>query len=93
MSLNRDRYEDLVDELIVSQSNFTFFEGPLVARPKLQTPAVDRFVGNDNTAFSEQVFDIAETQAEAMVKPNGATDDFGRKNDDDDISFFLYSWR
>ncbi len=46
---------------------------------KLNKPASDSFVGDIETAFCEEIFDIAITQSEPTVEPYGVADDFGWK--------------
>jgi hypothetical protein len=43
--------------------------------------AAGRLVGDIDTAFSEQLFDISETQREPEVEPDGVLDDLRREPD------------
>jgi hypothetical protein len=47
--------------------------------PEPPAPLPDRFVGHDNTAGEQQLFDVARAQAEAVIQPDAMTDDLGRK--------------
>src|SRR5712692_9772394 len=46
---------------------------------KLATPLANGFIGHDHAAFTQQLFDIAEAQAEPEVQPYRVADDFDRK--------------
>lgn len=39
----------------------------------------DRFVGDRDPAWGEEVFDVAETEAEPKIEPHGVGDDVGRE--------------
>jgi hypothetical protein len=39
----------------------------------------DRFVGDVDTAFGKQFFDVSEAQREAKIEPDGVLDDFRRE--------------
>ena len=42
-------------------------------------PFADRFIALDYTAFKQDLFHIAEAQAEAKVQPHGVADDLHRE--------------
>ncbi len=44
------------------------------------TPVADSFVRDRDPPLGEEIFDISETQAEAVIEPDGVTDDFGRES-------------
>ncbi len=44
-------------------------------RPEHRHPASDRFVGDVDAAFGEQLFDISEAQREAKIEPDSVLDD------------------
>ena len=48
-------------------------------RPELQDPPSHRFVGDIQTALSEQIFDVAIAERKTHIEPNGVPDDRGRK--------------
>jgi hypothetical protein len=69
-----------------------FIKMPLVPRPgrfssqvvsinlaKLETPFLDRLIAESDTAHRQHLFNIAEAQGEAEVKPYGMTDALGRE--------------
>ena len=52
---------------------------PGVVGPEGLTPQPDRLVRDGDPAFGEQILDVAEAQAKAVVEPDCVTDDLGRK--------------
>jgi hypothetical protein len=52
---------------------------PSEHRPELVDPAPDRFVRDVETSLCEQLLDIAATQGEAQVEPDGVLDDETRE--------------
>jgi hypothetical protein len=53
---------------------------PRVVEPERQTPVPNSLVGDGDAALGQQVFGIAKTQADAVVEPDGVTDDLGRES-------------
>ena len=49
------------------------------SRLDLAQPLPNRFVRHDDAAFGQQILDVAEAQAKAVVEPDCVTDDLGRK--------------
>ena len=47
---------------------------------KFDAPQTDGFIADYYSSLSEYVFDIPVAQIEAMVQPDGITDDFGRES-------------
>ena len=52
---------------------------PGVVGPEGLTPRPDRLVRDGDPAFGEQILDVTEAQAKAVVEPVCVTDDLGRK--------------
>ena len=50
-----------------------------VVLPKFQTPLADGFMGDVDTAFKEQLLDIAVAQREAVIEPDAMADDLAGK--------------
>ena len=48
-------------------------------RPELQHPSPDRFIGDIQPAFCQQILDIAEAEGEAKVQPHRMPDDVRRE--------------
>ncbi len=46
---------------------------------ELSTPLPDALVGDNDPPFCQEIFDISEAQAEAVVQPNGMADDLRRE--------------
>src|SRR5262245_65773128 len=46
-----------------------------IVLPKFQTPLADGFMGDVDTAFKEQLLDIAVAQREAVREPDAMADD------------------
>ena len=64
-------------------------QAPRILESERQTPLADRLIRDGDTAFSEEILDISETQAKAVVDPDGVTDDFSRKS----VSAIAGGWR
>ena len=47
-----------------------------IAGSELSAPLADGFERNEDAAFSEKIFNIAETHTETVIEPHGITDNF-----------------
>jgi hypothetical protein len=47
---------------------------------ELDTPETNRFSADGDAALSEQIFNISVAEIEAIVKPNGVTNDVRRES-------------
>src|SRR5215475_3108576 len=74
-----DSNEDLIQVPVVAQSSLLSLQFPSIVRTELLTPLPDRFIGYDDSAFGEEILDISDAQAEAMVSPHCIADDLGRE--------------
>jgi hypothetical protein len=54
-------------------------ESPLIGEAKDLAPVPDGFVRNGDAPVRKEVFDVAEAQGEAVVKPDGVADGGGRE--------------
>ena len=54
-------------------------QAPRILAPERQTPLADRLIRDGDTAFREEILDLSETQANAVVDPDGVTDDVSGK--------------
>ena len=52
--------------------------GTLLVR--VLTPYSDRFASNDNSALSQQIFNISVAQIEAIIKPDSVGDNIWRES-------------
>ena len=48
-------------------------------RPEHRHPTSDRFVGDVDTAFGQQLFNIPEAEREAKIEPDSVLDDLRRE--------------
>jgi hypothetical protein len=64
---------------VVAQLSFSSLQPPSIVETELLTPLKDRFIGYDDAALGEKIFDIPETQAEAMISPHRIADALGRE--------------
>ena len=69
-------YEEFVQIPRVAHPAPASPQGPRILRSERSIPAPSGLVGDRDTPFSEEIFDISETQAETVVEPDGVTDDF-----------------
>ena len=74
-----DRHEEFVEVPGIAEPTAPVPEPSGVVPAECQAPLPNRLVGDRNTTLGEEVFDIAEAQAEAKVEPDGVGDDVGRK--------------
>src|SRR5271155_2114254 len=74
-----DANEDFIQMLVVAQPSLSSLQSPSIVETELLTPLTDRFIGYDDAALGEKLFDIPETQAEAMISPHRIADDLGRE--------------
>ena len=51
-----------------------------VLAAKLPAPLADRFKGDDDASLGQQIFDIPEAEAEAILEPYGVADDHRRES-------------
>ena len=64
----------------VAQATLSSPEFPSVFGTELPTPLADGFVADDNPTLGQKIFNISEAQAEAVVEPNGMTDNIRWKS-------------
>jgi hypothetical protein len=74
-----DSNEDFIQMPVVAQPSLSSLQSPSIVETELLTPLTDRFIGYDDAALGEKLFDIPETQAEAMISPHRIADDLGRE--------------
>ena len=72
-----DGDEELVQVPGVAHATSSPGEVAGVHRAELATPLPDGLVGDDDPAFGEEIFDVSEAEAEAVVQPDCVADDLG----------------
>jgi len=87
-----DSNEDFVQVPNIAEATLTPFRFSGIIRTELLTPDSNRFIGDDDSTFGEEIFDISEAQAETVIGPDGIADDFWRENDDRNSETGLSSW-
>ncbi len=76
LSFASDRDEHLVQVPRIAEATLPTLQRSSVFRAELDAPKPDRLVGNRDAALGEKVFYIPKAETEAVVEPNGMTDDF-----------------
>jgi len=71
-----DGEKDLIQVPLVPTPRATAAEFVRVRLPKLQAPLAHGFVGHDDSALCQKLFDIAKTEREAEIQPNCVADNF-----------------
>ena len=74
LTVNPD--EQFVQIPSVPETTLLFLETPSKVGSEFPAPLPDGFIGNNNPAFGEEIFDITEAQAETVIDPDGVADDF-----------------
>jgi len=67
VALPADRDEDLVQKPGVSESTLPLPKLGRVRRPELDAPVPDRLVRDGHTSLRQEILDVAEAQAEAVI--------------------------
>ena len=75
-----DRDEHFIKEPSVAKPTPALLQLARIFWPKSVAPLSDRFVGNLDPTFRQEIFDVTVAEAEAVVQPNGVTDDFRWKS-------------
>jgi len=74
-----DRTDDLIQMPARGRGGAKPLQPPCDLRPELDRPAANGLIANVNPARGHQLFNVAETQAEAKVEPHGMADDLRRE--------------
>ncbi len=72
MLLAIDLYKDLIDEEDVTVASVLPLQSSGVESSELDTPESDGLAADSDASFGQQIFDIAVTQVEAIVEPDGS---------------------
>jgi hypothetical protein len=79
MLLTGNGDHDLVEMPDVTTARRLAPEAAGVSRSKLQRPAADRFIGDDNTTLEQHLLDQPQAQGKPEIEPDCMSDDLGRK--------------
>ena len=74
MLLTINLHEDFIDVEGVTVSSVFAFPSAGIETAKLDTPQTDRFTADGDTSLGQQIFNIAVTQVESVVEPDGVAD-------------------
>jgi hypothetical protein len=69
--------EDFIYEERVAIAPVLSLQAASVESTELETPQANGFATDGNATFSEEIFDVAVTQFETIVEPDGIADDAG----------------
>jgi len=72
--------EDLVNEKGVAVGAMCAPQATDVRWSEFVAPEANGFVGDDDSAPGQQIFDVPMAQIEPVVEPDGVLDDLGRKS-------------
>jgi len=72
-------HEEFIQVPRIAQPTLATLERTSVLGTELQTPQSDGLVSDDDPPLCQEIFDISEAQAEAVVEPNGMADDLRRE--------------
>jgi hypothetical protein len=75
-----DPDEDFIDVEGVAIASVFSYKAARVNSTELDTPQAYRLSADCDTSFSEGIFDIAMTEVESVVEPDGVADDVGRES-------------
>ena len=70
-----DLDEDFIDKERIPETLVSTLQTPGVFRTKLVAPQPNRFITDFDATFSQKIFDIAVTEIESMVEPDGILND------------------
>ena len=80
LTLATNRHKEFVQMPRVVDWPGTMPKPPRVREAEGLAPVPNGFVRDGDAAVREEVFDVAETQSEAVVEPDGVADDCGRES-------------
>jgi hypothetical protein len=74
-----DLHEDLVQMPNVTDSPIAPAKPSGIFSTELATPLANGFVGHENPSLSQEIFDVAQAEREAMIEPHRVADDLRGK--------------
>jgi hypothetical protein len=78
--LTPDVHEEFIQVPRIAQATLSPPEPTRIFGIELPTPLLDGFVGNQDLSLCQEIFDITEAQAEAVIEPDGVADDLRGKS-------------
>jgi hypothetical protein len=75
MLLTLDLDEDFIDVERVATALMLSFQPTSINSSEFDTPETDCFSADDDASFYEEIFNIAMTKVEAIIKPDGVGND------------------
>jgi hypothetical protein len=72
--------ENFINVESIAVASVLSLQSACVNGTELDAPKADRFAGDRDAAFCQQVFDISMAQIEAIVEPDSVGDDVGRES-------------
>ena len=72
--------EDFIDVECVTVASVFTLQSAGINGSELDAPKADSFAADCDATFSEEIFDIAVAEIEAVVEPDGVTDDVRRES-------------
>jgi hypothetical protein len=79
LALPANGHEEFVEMPRIADRLGSVPKPPRIGSTERLAPEPDGLVRHSDTALGEQVFDVAETEREPVVQPDGMTDDRGRE--------------
>jgi len=80
LMLSLDRDNRFIEMPGIAQPTLAFLESARIRWTKFQAPAPYRFIGDDDTPLSEQLFHFRKAETKSMIEPDGVTDDGRRES-------------
>jgi hypothetical protein len=72
--------EDFINEESITVASVLSFQSPSVNRAEFDAPETYRLAIDCDATFSEEIFDVAVTEIESVVKPDGVGNDIWRES-------------
>ena len=80
LPLTFDCDEHFVQEPRIAEATLPLSQSPCIIRTELPAPAPDCLVGDHDSSFRQQIFNIPEAEAESVVEPDCVADDLRRES-------------
>jgi hypothetical protein len=80
MLLAVDLHEYFIDEEGVAIASVLPLQSHGIFGAEFDTPQANRFAADDNSSFSQQIFDVSMTEVEPEIEPDSIADDIRRES-------------